>query len=76
MKTNLTFLKSKSNEAKDRPIVVFIPGGPGLSSKTLSGLEILNRSFDLVLVDPPGTGEQRDPDKQNFELHRNRRKRR
>lgn len=68
MKTNLTFLKSKSSEAKDRPIIVLIPGGPGLSSKTLSGLEVLNRSFDLVLVDPPGTGGQRDPEKQNFDF--------
>ena len=68
MKTNLTFLKSKSNEAKDRAIIVFIPGGPGLSSKTLSGLDILNRSFDLALVDPPGTGGQRDPEKQYFDF--------
>ncbi len=66
MKTNLKFLKSTSSEAESRPVVVFIPGGPCLSSKTLSGLEVLNRSFDVVFLDPPGTGGLPDIEKQDF----------
>lgn len=68
MKTKLNFLKSTSSDSRSRPIIVLIPGGPGLSSKTLKGLEILNRSFDLALIDPPGTGGQNEPKKQSFDL--------
>ncbi|MBI4369690.1 MAG: alpha/beta hydrolase [Elusimicrobia bacterium] len=46
-----------------RPVICFIPGGPGLSSKTLTGIEIVSRSFDLAFIDPPGTGGL--PDVQN-----------
>lgn len=67
MKTKINFIKSTLPNAKERPVVVFIPGGPALSSKTLSGLEVLNRSFDLAFIDLPGTGGQRDPEVQTFE---------
>ncbi|GEM_PF-7079350 len=50
-----------------RPIVCFIPGGPGLSSRTLTGIEILKRSFDLAFVDPPGTGGLDEVEKPTFE---------
>lgn len=44
-----------AHAARERPVVAFIPGGPGLSSHTLAGVERLTRSFDVALVDPPGT---------------------
>jgi len=42
--------------AASKPVVAFIPGGPGLSSRTLVGAQHLTRSFDVALIDPPGTG--------------------
>lgn len=39
---------------KNAPTVVIIPGGPGLSSKTLRSLDPLARSFHLAYVDFPG----------------------
>ena len=47
------FIKSDSSSA---PTIALIPGGPGLSSQTLRSLTILKSSFNLVFVDPPGTG--------------------
>lgn len=47
--------------------MVFIPGGPGLSSATLRSMDILRRSFDLAYVDPPGTGGLPVPQKPTFE---------
>lgn len=38
-------------------MIVGIPGGPGLSSATLRGIEHLGNKFDLALIDPPGCGE-------------------
>lgn len=35
--------------------LILIPGGPGLSSETLKGLEILKDTFNLYFVDFPGT---------------------
>ncbi len=67
MKTKLNYVNSNSNPAKKLPVLAFIPGGPALSSKTLVGLEILSRTFDLIFVDLPGTGGQKDPESQNFD---------
>lgn len=67
MKTILRHRNSINPESSRRPIVVLIPGGPGLSSKTLIGLETLDRSFDLVFVDPPGTGGQNEPENPTFD---------
>jgi pimeloyl-ACP methyl ester carboxylesterase len=36
--------------------IVALPGGPGLGADTLAGLEELANSFNVFLVDPPGTG--------------------
>lgn len=47
------FIKSDKLNA---PTIALIPGGPGLSSQTLRSLEILKSSFNLVFIDPPGTG--------------------
>ena len=47
------FIKSDKLNA---PTIALIPGGPGLSSATLQSLTILSSSFNLVFVDPPGTG--------------------
>lgn len=67
MSANLRYQQSKNLEAAQRPLVVLIPGGPGLSSKTLVGFEKLSRSFDLVFVDPPGTEGQEEPSNPTFE---------
>ena len=44
-----------SSDKKDAPVLVLIPGGPGLSSLTLRSMDILKRTFELVYVDFPGT---------------------
>ncbi len=56
MRTRLSVLKSTVSTAARRPVVVLIPGGPGLSSRTLRSMELLVRSLDVAFVDPPGTG--------------------
>lgn len=58
MKAKATMIRSTSKEADDRPTLVWIPGGPGLSSYTLRPMDLLKRSFHLVYIDPPGTGGQ------------------
>lgn len=55
MKARLSLVQSSHHLAKQRPIVCFIPGGPGLSSMSLRSMDLLSRSFDLVYIDPPGT---------------------
>ena len=40
---------------RSAPMLLLIPGGPGLSSLTLRSLDILKRSFELQYVDFPGT---------------------
>src|ERR1041385_3746633 len=52
----LNWIRSSNPLAASRPVIVGIPGGPGLSSATLRGMEVLAEGFDVVLVDPPGTG--------------------
>src|ERR1700743_426636 len=59
MESAISFITSESPEAKNKPVIVWIPGGPGLSSNTLRSMEFLKRSFDLVFVDPPGTGKSK-----------------
>jgi pimeloyl-ACP methyl ester carboxylesterase len=49
----LTYVPSSKNA--DAPVLLLIPGGPGLSSLTLRSLEPLKRSFNLYFVDFPGT---------------------
>lgn len=46
-----------------------IPGGPGLSSKTLDSLNLLSRSFNLTFIDPPGTGSSPSLPDQSFSSH-------
>lgn len=52
--------RSPNIQAKSRPIIVLIPGGPGLSSNTLRRLNGLLRHFDVVFVDPPGIGRDQE----------------
>jgi pimeloyl-ACP methyl ester carboxylesterase len=44
------------------PLVVCHPGGPGFSGATLGDLGELARDFELVIVDPRGTGASARPD--------------
>lgn len=44
------------------PLLVCHPGGPGFSGATLGDLGDLARDFELVIVDPRGTGESARPD--------------
>ena len=39
---------------ENSPILVIIPGGPGLSSLTLRSLDCLNERFNLIYIDFPG----------------------
>ncbi len=57
MKASLTSIVSSSVQAQSRPVLVLIPGGPGISAATLRSMDILSRSFDMVYVNPSGTGE-------------------
>lgn len=56
MKSQTHFVQSNAPGANKRPLVCFIPGGPGLSSSSLRSMDVLSRTFDLVYIDPPGTG--------------------
>lgn len=54
---------------KDAPVLILIPGGPGLSSATLRSMDILSRAFNLVYVDFSGVnGTPYDGDKSFDEL--------
>jgi pimeloyl-ACP methyl ester carboxylesterase len=44
------------------PLLVCHPGGPGFSGATLGDLGDLARDFELVIVDPRGTGDSTRPD--------------
>jgi pimeloyl-ACP methyl ester carboxylesterase len=46
-----------NSEKKEAPVLVLIPGGPGLSSLTLRSMDILSRSFNLLYVDFPGVND-------------------
>lgn len=54
--SKLHFIKCINTQAVQGPLIVFIPGGPCFSSLTLRDLEPLKDTFDLVFLDPPGTG--------------------
>ena len=56
MKSQTHFVQSSAPSANKRPLVCFIPGGPGLSASSLRSMDVLSRTFDLVYIDPPGTG--------------------
>ena len=43
------------------PLLICHPGGPGFSGATLGDLGDLARDFELVIVDPRGTGESARP---------------
>lgn len=50
------FEPSDNPLASERPILVMIPGGPGLSHRTMEPLHLLSTEFNLLFVDPPGAG--------------------
>lgn len=55
-----------SSKVKDSSLFV-IPGGPGLSSKTLKDLDLLSECFNLVYMDFGGVGESIYSGRQTFE---------
>ena len=48
-------ITSLDSDKKTNRHIIFIPGGPGLSSLTLRTMDILKRSFHLHYIDFPGT---------------------
>jgi len=59
----ITKVKSQNT---NYPTIVFIPGGPGLSSLTLRSMDILSRSANLFYVDFPGTNGNPYGEARNF----------
>ena len=59
------------NPDSKRPQLVFIPGGPGLSSKSLSGVEAFKARFRVYVVDPAGTNGTQTLDTPTFVGHLN-----
>ncbi len=55
-----------SSPLEDAPTILIIPGGPGLSSLTLRDLNPLNKSFNLVYLDLPGTNQNPYKKRSNF----------
>ncbi len=66
VESTISFVESESPASLKRPIVCFIPGGPGLSSETLRSMENLKSSFDLAFIDPPGTGKSPEAEDPQF----------
>jgi pimeloyl-ACP methyl ester carboxylesterase len=66
MKAAVHFLSSGNTVAAKRPVLVWIPGGPGMSSRILRSMDILSRSFDLAYMDLPGTGALPEPSAPTF----------
>jgi pimeloyl-ACP methyl ester carboxylesterase len=52
----LNFFRSAHRAAADRPLLVLVPGGPGLSGASWGPVDVLADAFDVATVDPPGTG--------------------
>ncbi|MGK5083089.1 alpha/beta hydrolase [Bdellovibrionota bacterium FG-1] len=67
MKAKLTQIRSSHPHAGARPMICFIPGGPGLSSATLRSMDVLARSFNISYVDTPGSGEQEEAANPTFD---------
>jgi pimeloyl-ACP methyl ester carboxylesterase len=65
MKSRLTILENKDAPLA-RPVLCFIPGGPGLSSRTLRSMDFLSRSFTVAYIDPPGTGGEEEAENPTF----------
>jgi pimeloyl-ACP methyl ester carboxylesterase len=61
------YFKSKSPDASKFPVLVLLPGGASFSSKSWGSLDPLLDSFDVVAVDPPGTGGA--PRLQQYDYH-------
>lgn len=57
------------NPESERPQLVFLPGGPGLSSKSLAGVEVFKARFKVYVVDPAGTSGTQYLDAPSFERH-------
>lgn len=49
------WVRSTDRAAQARPVMVVLPGGPGLSSHTVSTLSRLSSHSDVCLLNPPGT---------------------
>src|SRR5688572_29992033 len=54
-KSRCRHFPSKDPEARKKPMVVVIPGGPGLGSETVETLKALSSKLDVCLLSPPGT---------------------
>lgn len=54
--SRLRTLNPKSN----LPILIAIPGGPGLSGKSLKGIEVFKSKFQVSVLDPAGTGKTKE----------------
>lgn len=65
-RAQLTFQRSTAPAAAFRPILVLIPGGPGLSSESLGSIDELLKAFDVARMDPPGTGGLPDSELYTF----------
>src|SRR5690554_5948017 len=48
------------------PKLFVLSGGPGLSSLTMRGLDLLNRSFEIIYVDFQGTNDSSYLGKKSF----------
>jgi pimeloyl-ACP methyl ester carboxylesterase len=57
---------SQDSAARSRPVLCLLPAG-GLSGKSWGPIDILLQSFDVAVVDPPGTGGLAAEDKSTLE---------
>jgi len=53
------FYLSTSKSAKKLPIIVVLPGGASFSGRSWGPVDMLSNDFDVITVDPPGTGGTR-----------------
>jgi pimeloyl-ACP methyl ester carboxylesterase len=67
MKAASHLFPSLSPDASTRPTLVIIPGGPCFSSATWTPIGTLNESFDILKIDPPGTGAAPKPNEYSFD---------